>query len=96
MSTRCGSSIEGSARYSFEVVAAPIVTSTAVLAGGFGVLTLSVFQYNYVIGMITAMCIVFAALSAFLLVPSILLTERYSGNIRRPGSGSTATPAAAN
>ena len=70
--------VEASVRYAFELVAAPIVTSTIVLGGGFGILVFSVFEYNSVMGALTALCILMSAASAFLLVPSILLTKTFS------------------
>ena len=66
---------EDSVCYAFREVASAIITSVAVIGGGFWVLGLSSFEYNSVMGNLTAICILFAALSAFLLVPSILLRK---------------------
>jgi uncharacterized protein len=73
-----GASKEDSIRYAFNLVSAPILTSVVVLGGGFLILVLSTFQYNYVMGAITSLCIFFSALATFLLIPSLLMTGKFT------------------
>lgn len=73
-----GCSVEDAVRYAYKLVTAPIVTSTVILGGGFAMLSFSIFQFNIVMGQITSLCIFLAALSALLLLPSVLLSNWYS------------------
>ena len=63
---------EDSVSYAFRLVLSPILTSMLVIGTGFLILSFSQFEYNHVMGSLTAICVFFAALSSLLLVPSIL------------------------
>lgn len=68
---------ERSVRYAFNLVSTPIITSVVVLGGGFLILVVSVFEYNVVMGTLTSLCIMFSAISTFLLIPSLLLSNKF-------------------
>ena len=60
-------------RYAFRTVGSAIVATTAILTAGFLVLALSSFRINFELGLLTAIAIVLALLTDFLLLPALLL-----------------------
>ena len=60
-------------RYAFRMVGRPIITTTIILAFGFGVLALSAFRINAQMGLLTMMAILIALPIDFLLLPSLLM-----------------------
>jgi predicted RND superfamily exporter protein len=61
-------------RYAFNTVGPALLFTSIILAGGFLVLAGSSFDLNAGMGKLTAMTIVFALVTDFLLLPSLLLT----------------------
>lgn len=60
-------------RYAFETVGAAVLFNTLILMAGFSVLTLSAFQINAELGMLTTIVIGLALVLDFLLLPGFLL-----------------------
>lgn len=70
-------------RYAFSHVGKALVVTTIVLAAGFSVLTFSTFTMNSDMGLLTAITIVIALVTDFLLLPAILITyEKESKNVQ--------------
>ncbi|MBB3061944.1 efflux RND transporter permease subunit [Microbulbifer rhizosphaerae] len=69
---RSGSSSEDAIRYSFSSVGPALITTTAVLASGFLVLTASSFRINANMGLLTAMIVLAALLIDLLMLPPLL------------------------
>ena len=63
----------GAVRYAFRTVGVAIITTTLILTAGFLVLAWSTFRINFELGLLTAIAIVFALLTDFFLLPSLLL-----------------------
>jgi len=59
--------------YAFEHVGAALVTTTIVLSLGFGMLALSDFNVNAILGIMVAMTIVIALVFDFLFLPSMMI-----------------------
>jgi predicted RND superfamily exporter protein len=70
---RLGLSRERAIHYTFSHVGKAMAISTAVLAIGFGTLTLSTYELNAQMGLLTAITILFALLGDLFLLPSLLL-----------------------
>jgi predicted RND superfamily exporter protein len=60
-------------RYAFTMVGRAVVSTTVILAFGFGVLALSTFRVNEQMGLLTALTILIALPVDFLLLPSLLM-----------------------
>ena len=70
-------------RYAFAHVGKALVVTTIVLAAGFSVLTFSTFSMNSDMGVLTAITIVIALVTDFLLLPAILITyEKENKNVQ--------------
>lgn len=70
-------------RYAFSQVGKALVVTTIVLAAGFSVLTFSTFTMNSDMGILTAVTIVIALITDFLLLPAILITyEKEQKNVQ--------------
>ena len=70
-------------RYAFSQVGKALVVTTIVLAAGFSVLTFSTFTMNSDMGILTAVTIVIALVTDFLLLPAILITyEKEQKNVQ--------------
>lgn len=68
-----GLGAEGAVRYAFSSVGNALWTTSTVLVAGFLVLSLSSFEMNSGMGKLTAITIVFALVTDFLLLPSLLV-----------------------
>ncbi|MFQ5527324.1 MAG: outer membrane lipoprotein-sorting protein [Thermoanaerobaculia bacterium] len=68
----------GAVRYAFKTVGVAIVTTSVILTAGFLVLAMSTFRINFELGLLTAIAIVIALVTDFLLLPSLLLWGRGS------------------
>jgi hypothetical protein len=68
-----GLSPEDSVRYSFSTVGPALWILTAALILGFLVLSLSPFEVNRAMGLLTAICIAFAIVADFFLLPPLLM-----------------------
>jgi uncharacterized protein len=68
-----GLSPEDAVRYSFSTVGPALWILTAALLLGFLVLSLSPFEVNRAMGLLTALCIVFAIVADFFLLPPLLM-----------------------
>lgn len=68
-----GASSEDAVRYAFRTVGMALFTTSVVLVVGFLVLSLSSFQLNSGMGLLTAIVIGFALLADFLLLPPLLM-----------------------
>jgi predicted RND superfamily exporter protein len=77
-------------RYSFSTVGPVLWILTAALLLGFLVLSLSPFEVNRAMGLLTAICIAFAIIADFFLLPPLLMFVD-----RRKGERETAETAAA-
>lgn len=66
-------SVEKAIHYAFEHVGAALVTTTIVLALGFGILALSDFNVNAILGTMVSMTIVIALVFDFLFLPSMMI-----------------------
>ena len=64
---------EKAIHYAFEHVGAALVTTTIVLALGFGMLALSDFNVNGILGIMVSMTILIALVFDFLFLPSMLM-----------------------
>lgn len=64
---------EDAVRYSFSTVGPALWILTAALLLGFLVLSLSPFEVNRAMGLLTAICIVFAIIADFFLLPPLLM-----------------------
>jgi len=64
---------EEAVRYAFRNVGMALLTTSVVLVVGFMVLSLSSFELNAGMGLLTAIVIAFALLADFLLLPPILM-----------------------
>jgi predicted RND superfamily exporter protein len=64
---------EDAVRYAFRTVGMALFTTSVVLVAGFMVLSLSSFQLNSGMGLLTAIVIAFALLADFLLLPPLLM-----------------------
>jgi len=60
-------------KYAFETVGLALVVTTIILTFGFLVMTLSTFQMNQQLGMMTAVTMVLALIMDFTLLPALLL-----------------------
>jgi len=60
-------------RYAFSTVGTALWFTTAILVAGFAVLSLSTFAVNAVLGQLTAIALVCAVFTDFLLLPALLL-----------------------
>lgn len=67
---------EKAIHYAFEHVGAALVTTTIVLALGFGMLALSDFNVNGILGIMVSMTILIALVFDFLFLPSMLMMLR--------------------
>jgi len=68
-----GLDAEEAVRYAFRNVGMALLTTSMVLVIGFMVLSLSSFELNAGMGLLTAIVITFALLADFLLLPPILM-----------------------
>lgn len=66
-------SVEKAVHYAFEHVGAALVTTTIVLSLGFGMLALSDFNVNAILGTMVSMTIVIALVFDFLFLPSMMI-----------------------
>ncbi|MFM2577582.1 efflux RND transporter permease subunit [Vibrio fortis] len=57
----------------YEMVLGPIISTAIILASGFMVLALSEFRLNWVLGALSSLMVVFAALGVFFVIPAIIL-----------------------
>ncbi|WP_439146386.1 efflux RND transporter permease subunit [Vibrio sp.] len=57
----------------YEMVLGPILSTAFILASGFIVLALSEFRLNWVLGALSSLMVVFAALTVFFVIPAIIL-----------------------
>ena len=60
-------------RYAFETVGVAIISTTVILAFGFGVLAFSAFRINAQMGLLTMLSIVLALVTDLLLLPALLM-----------------------
>ncbi|MFQ5972403.1 MAG: outer membrane lipoprotein-sorting protein [Alphaproteobacteria bacterium] len=60
-------------RYAFETVGIAIISTTVILAFGFGVLAFSAFRINAQMGLLTMLAIVLALATDLLLLPALLM-----------------------
>ena len=60
-------------RYAFETVGVAIISTTVILAFGFGVLAFSAFRINAQMGLLTMLSIVLALATDLLLLPALLM-----------------------
>ncbi len=67
-------------RYAFENVGTALLVTTLVLAAGFMVLSLSAFELNSAMGLLTALTIVIALIIDFLFLPPLLIALEGGGN----------------
>ena len=63
----------GAVRYAFRTVGAALVSTTVILTAGFLVLSLSAFRINFELGVLTAIALVLALLTDFILLPALLV-----------------------
>ncbi len=68
-----GESPEGAIRYAFTTVGTALWVTSTILVVGFAVLSLSAFELNQSLGLLTAITLVCALAADFLLLPAILL-----------------------
>lgn len=68
-----GASPEDAVRYAFATVGRALWVTSAVLVAGFATLTLSAFELNQSLGLLTALAILAALIADFLLLPPLLL-----------------------
>ena len=68
-----GDSPEDAIRYAFSTVGTALWVTTFILVAGFAVLSLSAFQLNQQMGLLTAIAMVCALIADFLLLPPLLL-----------------------
>ncbi len=59
--------------YAFDRVGSALTTTSIVLVAGFATLSFSSFELNYSMGVLTAITLVFALMTDFLLLPALLL-----------------------
>ena len=67
-------------RYAFENVGSALLVTTVVLAAGFLVLSMSAFELNSAMGLLTAITIVIALIIDFLFLPPLLIALEGGGN----------------
>jgi len=70
----------GAVRYAFENVGSALLVTTIVLAAGFLVLSMSAFELNSAMGLLTAITIVIALIIDFLFLPPLLIALEGGGN----------------
>lgn len=63
----------GAVRHAFRTVGSAMVATTVILTAGFLVLALSTFRINFELGLLTAIALVLALATDFLLLPALLL-----------------------
>ena len=68
-----GLNAEEAVRYAFSTVGSALVITSFVLVFGFGVLMISAFKMNSLMGMLTSIIIAVALIADFLLLPPILM-----------------------
>lgn len=68
-----GESPAGAVRYAFVSVGMALVSTSAILAGGFLILSMSAFRLNHWLGFMAALMIVVALLADFLFLPALLV-----------------------
>lgn len=68
-----GLDVDDAIRYTFSTVGHALCVTSAVLVAGFGVLSLSLFQFNNYMGLLSMLVVVFALLADFFLLPAILI-----------------------
>ena len=69
-----GAGPEDAVRYAFSTVGTALWVTSAVLVAGFAILSLSSFEINASMGLLTALAIAFALIADFTLLPALLLT----------------------
>ncbi len=82
-------------RYAFTMVGRPLMITTIVLVLGFAVLILSSFKLNSDMGLLTAMIIIFALVTDFLFLPTLLIKleeKEYAREKAKMTSGFAAPP----
>ncbi|MEO1083405.1 MAG: MMPL family transporter, partial [Acidobacteriota bacterium] len=80
-----GLDADGAVRYAFRAAGGALFTTSAVLVAGFLVLSLSSFEMNAGMGRLTAVTIVMALFTDFLLLPALLATvDRPKAEAKRP------------
>lgn len=78
-------SAEDAVRYAFSTVGTALWVVSAILVVGFGILSLSAFRVNSDMGLLTAIAILAALATDFLLLPALLLlVDGKSARRRRP------------
>jgi predicted RND superfamily exporter protein len=87
-----------SVRYAFTTVGRALVVTSVVLVAGFLVLSLSHFELNAGMGLLTALVIALALLADFVLLPPLLMQLEGSSDEDQPPAVGTAaaTPASGN
>ena len=73
-------SVTQAVRYAFENVGTALLVTTVVLAAGFLVLSMSAFELNSAMGLLTAITIVIALIIDFLFLPPLLIALEGGGN----------------
>ena len=67
-----GLGVEDAIKYAFQNVGSALVVTSVILVIGFGVLMLSAFKMNYILGALSALTIALALLIDFTLLPAVL------------------------
>ncbi|MBA57062.1 MAG: RND transporter [Pseudomonadales bacterium] len=83
--------VKAAIHYAFEHVGAALLTTTVVLSLGFGMLALSDFNVNAILGIMVSMTIVIALVFDFLFLPSMIILLSRFIHPRRTAPASTAT-----
>lgn len=87
-----GADAEGAVRYAFSTVGTALWVTSAILIAGFGVLSLSAFEINASLGLLTAIALAMALIADFFLLPALLLAvDRTRG--RSPAADAQTQPA---
>lgn len=84
-----GDDPEDAVRYAFSTVGTALWVTSAILIAGFAVLSLSAFQINSSLGMLTAITLAMALIADFLLLPALLLAVDKKGDKKH---GAALTP----
>lgn len=83
---RTGATAADAVRYAFSTVGTALWVTSAILIAGFAVLSLSTFEINASLGLLTAITLAMALLADFLLLPSLLMAlERFGKKPRNQG-----------
>ena len=88
-----GADAQAAVRYAFSTVGTALWVTSAILVAGFAILSLSTFQINATLGLLTAITLVCALIADFLLLPPLLMAIDRGKRSASPAADPISQPA---